>query len=62
MNRPPWYAWVILALAWAFITVVFWYVFASVPRVGHWLRWVLATLPTWIVLPFVIGAARKENK
>jgi hypothetical protein len=55
----PWYAWLILALTWSFLTPMMYFVFSSVPKHGRWLKWVLALLPTVIVLPFVIAGIRQ---
>jgi hypothetical protein len=57
-QKHPAYAWLILAVSWAFVSVGFFWVFGTVPNIGHWLRWVLGALPTLIVLPFVIGGIR----
>ena len=54
----PWQAWMILAMAWAALTPAFYFTFRSVPKHGHWLKWVLGALPTIIVLPFLIAGLR----
>ena len=62
--KTPWYAWLILALAWAVVTGIFAVVFIVAPVGGlEKLRWALGipltVLPTIIVLPFVISGIRR---
>lgn len=52
--RHPWYAYLSLALALITVSGGFFYVFGTVPKVGHWLRWVTAAFPIAIIIPFVV--------
>lgn len=58
-EKYPWWSWLVLAIAWAFVTAGFFWVFGTIPRVGHILRWFFGALPTAIVLPFVIDGIRR---
>lgn len=55
MAKPgyPWYAWLIMALAWAFCTAIFFLVFGNVSG-APWLRWVTGAIPSILVLPFLV--------
>jgi len=53
-KRPPWYAWMLLAIVWAGLTGAMYLIGATAPTIGHWLRWVLLPIPTALVLPFVL--------
>jgi hypothetical protein len=54
------YAILIVAIAWLFVSGGFFWVFGTVPNIGHWLRFVLGAVPTLIVLPFLISAVRNR--